>query len=730
MSSADTEVPPKQNPHNEALIRASENGLVKEVQSALEAKADIEAISGKHNDTALVLAAWKGHVEVVNILIAAKAVIDAPDGHGHTALMVATWDTPGGNQHLAVIQKLLEANADITKQDEYGQTVFVHAVNRKTFKLLATDNVKIALSDKGVRLLISQGRITINQLLLLTWEARHALCDAGVRAFIIEGRITIEQVLGITWPAMSALCEAGVRDLIIEKRIRMDQVLKLTEEASTALCSEEVRALISKNILMIEEMLALTEPASRALCAGLYDFFSQHRKTIKHILRLTEEAANALRISSVRGFITQGQIKIEEVLKLTRAASRVLCDPEVVDFISKDARIPMRQVLTLTWAASYALCNPGVRDFITKGGITIKQVLSLTEDAGYILSQEEIRDFIAKGVITLEQALTLTLDEASALRDERVINFIAKDRLTQKGLWAIAKAAEDTLSNSYAPIYTVSPLAIAQALALADEEWTILVKGGLNERRTGELSFEQIIDPLHQMQATVLAPIITHKTPGFRLIKVLREEANRYLQTLANPKTAKELLVFTDLIVNIKKNGTKVIWPFIVEQVTTRMFDEFGSLYSDKADPQLTALIHAGKNVDLGALPDYQEQIQGSKGYQQFCSRALSSSQSFFPATKDLIAHRLVIADDSLSLVKKETPLLASKKGKRRRESKEGEAGKSGKKGRTQCDLFTEAAKQSEARRRKRKAVRATSSKEPRKKAKEQQLSVTPTGII
>lgn len=61
--------------------------------------------------TPLQYAASKGHLETVKMLLANKAVVNAPGPDGITALMMAAY---GGNQ--AVVQLLLDSGADVTMQ--------------------------------------------------------------------------------------------------------------------------------------------------------------------------------------------------------------------------------------------------------------------------------------------------------------------------------------------------------------------------------------------------------------------------------------------------------------------------------------------------------------------------------------------------------------------------------------------------------------------------------------
>ena len=125
---------------------------------------------------------------------------------------------------------------------------------------------------------------------------------------------------------------------------------------------------------------------------------------------------------------------------------------------------------------------------------------------------------------------------------------------------------------------------------------------------------------------------------------IVREEALKYIKSLANPNTAKGFRVFTRLMSQVKEDGFEVIWDQIKGDVADRMFDKLSSLYRDSKDDSFTDLIKSGQYMELPDLSIFQEQVQSSEGYRQFCSQIMWHRSGMFFSHKtfatDHIEHR------------------------------------------------------------------------------------------
>jgi ankyrin repeat protein len=131
---------------NSGLHYASQGGHVNVVEILLAAKVDVSIQNGD-GDTSLHKAAWGGRDKVVEILLAAKADVLIQNNNGSTALHHAA-----DKGHDKVVEILLAAKADADSRDSDGRTALYQAArggNDKVVKslLVAEANVEVRDND-------------------------------------------------------------------------------------------------------------------------------------------------------------------------------------------------------------------------------------------------------------------------------------------------------------------------------------------------------------------------------------------------------------------------------------------------------------------------------------------------------------------------------------------------------------------------------------------------------
>jgi ankyrin repeat protein len=104
------EIDAQERHYGTALYTAALRGHEKVVQMLLDARADVNALGGGYS-TALYTAALRGHEKVVQKLLDAGADVNARGGQYGTALQAASV-----NDHEKVVQMLLDARADVNAQ--------------------------------------------------------------------------------------------------------------------------------------------------------------------------------------------------------------------------------------------------------------------------------------------------------------------------------------------------------------------------------------------------------------------------------------------------------------------------------------------------------------------------------------------------------------------------------------------------------------------------------------
>jgi ankyrin repeat protein len=115
------------------LIVASEQGDVKTVEAILKKDVYIHT-QDKNGRCALVAAAYKNHLEIVDLLIAAGADVNMKDNTLQSAYLISTSEV-GSSAEL--LKKTLKAGADVHATDSYNGTGLIRAADRGYVEIIS-----------------------------------------------------------------------------------------------------------------------------------------------------------------------------------------------------------------------------------------------------------------------------------------------------------------------------------------------------------------------------------------------------------------------------------------------------------------------------------------------------------------------------------------------------------------------------------------------------------------
>jgi ankyrin repeat protein len=102
------------------LFKAVNDNNLDKVKEALDKGADVNAKTNVGYDagsTALLIASYKGHTKIVEMLLAAGADVHAKDKWGFTALI-----KPSESE---IVEMLLAAGADVNAKNNWGYTALI-----------------------------------------------------------------------------------------------------------------------------------------------------------------------------------------------------------------------------------------------------------------------------------------------------------------------------------------------------------------------------------------------------------------------------------------------------------------------------------------------------------------------------------------------------------------------------------------------------------------------------
>ncbi len=460
--------------------------------------------------------------------------------------------------------------------------------------------------------IISRGIITEDQAAHLTDLQCTILESEPVRDLIHNGTIILTRALSITYSQIAVLESEPVRNLITNRTITIEDALELSTFERINLESEPVRVLITNGTITIEDAI-----------------------------HLTDSERTDLEFKPVNDLIREGIITLQQVRGLTMNQRRALEAPEAIEELRNGRRLfndiirrPAPTIINGHQSTHTASVHQAVSDSATKLAKRYKAIIDNTAELTTVILQ--VKDYVqslpadpsGKNEAAKRCVERITADDYAftdprsqvTIRQLLALTFQAiKNRNTRVGSCEDADAMVQFVEGLYE---------IQRGYNLSD---TGVDKGGNDRAICRPGAFNKLIEKLQGIDPDCEIRFITIETASLKLPIVVREEAIRYMKSLSDPSTAEDLRAFTRLISQVKEDGVAAIWDQIKGNVADRMFDEFGSLFQNRDHHAFTNLIEAGQFAELPDLSIFQEQVQNSKGYHQYCSQMLRQIGIFSP---------------------------------------------------------------------------------------------------
>nr|XP_008990449.2 ankycorbin isoform X3 [Callithrix jacchus] len=276
------------NKNDDRLLQAVENGDAEKVASLLSKKGASATKHDSEGKTAFHLAAAKGHVECLRVMVTHGVDVTAQDTTGHSALHLAA-----KNSHHECIRKLLQSKCPADSVDSSGKTALHYAAAQgclQAVQILCEHKSPINLKDLDgnipLLLAVQNGHSEICHFLLdhgadvnsRNKSGRTALmlaCEIGssniVEALIKKGAdLTLVDSLGHNALHYSRLSEhAGIQSLLLSK-ISQDADLKTSTKPKQLSDVSSPRS-ITSTPLSGKESVFFAEPPFKAEISSIQE---------------------------------------------------------------------------------------------------------------------------------------------------------------------------------------------------------------------------------------------------------------------------------------------------------------------------------------------------------------------------------------------------------------------------------------------------------------------------
>lgn len=224
----------RDNRMDNPFLYASAEGLFEIVKLTIEASADTR-LTNRFGGTALIPAAERGHVEIVQELLTRTDVdVNHINNLGWTALLEAIILSDGGERHQQIVQMLVDHGANINIPDSNGITPLDHARARGFREI---ENILLTAAQARDRQLIaaaSRGDLETVRQLLSQGASVHAQDESGMTALIAAAYRN-------DLPIVDALITAGA-DVNVQDNTKQSAYLIATSEGYLELLQRTLQA--------------------------------------------------------------------------------------------------------------------------------------------------------------------------------------------------------------------------------------------------------------------------------------------------------------------------------------------------------------------------------------------------------------------------------------------------------------------------------------------------------
>ena len=132
------------------FLQAVYSGKTDEVRTMLAANPALAKLTRKGSGTPLHTAARKGRTSIIPLLLANGADVNASDTVlGDTPLHYAVWTKMDSKRQLATAKLLIEAGADVNKQNSSGETPLFLASTPEAARFLIAHGAEVNVRDEG-----------------------------------------------------------------------------------------------------------------------------------------------------------------------------------------------------------------------------------------------------------------------------------------------------------------------------------------------------------------------------------------------------------------------------------------------------------------------------------------------------------------------------------------------------------------------------------------------------